>query len=109
MGKHRSLVPDIESLVRSSRVSAGSLRLRGVPAILAGTGFVILASGVARMLERAATLLPETLREMRELWTAVSAERRGLRPQPAPAESLASPFGQAAAGGDGTGAKRAQR
>jgi hypothetical protein len=109
MGKRRSLIPDVNSLVRSSRVSAGSLRLRGVPAILAGAGFVILSAGLAKMLERAVALLPETLREARELWNAVSAERRGLRGQPATAESLASPFGQVAAGAEGTGAKRAQR
>jgi hypothetical protein len=109
MGKRRSLVPNVEAIVRASRISAGAVRLRGVPAILAGAGFMILAAGVARMLERAVALLPETLREARELWLSVNAERRSLRTQPAAAESLAAPFGQVAAGADGSGAKRAQR
>jgi hypothetical protein len=109
MGNRRSFVPNLESMARSSRISAGSLRLRGVPAILAGVGFVVLSAGVAKMLDRAVTLLPETLREIRELWNCVSAERRALRAPSAPAESLANPFGQGAAGADAMGAKRAQR
>ena len=109
MGRHHSPFLDVGSIVRASRISAGKVRLRGVPAILAGAGFVILAAGVAKMLERAVMLLPETLREARELWNSVAEERRALRPQPAPGESLTGPFGQVGAGADAGGAKRAQR
>jgi hypothetical protein len=117
MGKRRShlaklestVLAHVETIVRASRFSAGSLRLRGVPAILGGVGLVIVSAGVASMLDRAVALLPETLREIRELWKCVSAERRALRAQSAPAESLANPFGQGAAGADATGAKRAGR
>ncbi|MGP6189219.1 MAG: hypothetical protein ACLPSH_03920 [Vulcanimicrobiaceae bacterium] len=109
MGKRRSLFADVKAMARASRISAGSLSLRGVPAILAGVSFVIFAAGIAKMLDRSVALLPETLREIRELWNCVSVERRALRAQAAPAESLANPFGQRPAGAEVTEAKRAGR
>jgi hypothetical protein len=108
MGKQRSPFPDLESLVRSSRLSLGPWRMRGVPAILAGVGFVILASGIARALERGVGLLPESLRQARKLWKSLRAERRSLRAR-AGAESLSGPIGAVLAGAEGSGAKRAQR
>jgi hypothetical protein len=81
VGRLPSLFPDVESLVRASRVAAGkSVRVRGIPAVLAGVALVILAAGAARALEGAGTTLPETLRELRALWKAVGDERRELRP-----------------------------
>ena len=81
MNRLRPLFPDVESLVRSSRIVAGeSVRIRGVPAVLAGVALIVLAAGAAKALERAATALPETLRELPALWKAVGGERRELRP-----------------------------
>jgi hypothetical protein len=77
----RPLFPDVESLVRSSRIAAGkSVRVRGVPAVLAGVALIVLAAGTAKALERAATALPETLHELRALWKGLGCERRELRP-----------------------------
>jgi sulfite exporter TauE/SafE len=77
----RPFFPDVESLVRSSRIAAGkSVRVRGVPAVLAGVALIVLATGAAKALERAATALPETLRELQALWKGIGCERRELRP-----------------------------
>jgi hypothetical protein len=49
-----------------------------VPAILGGVAVVIAAAGVVRFVERAAPMLPEGLRELRELWKTVCGERPEL-------------------------------
>ena len=63
MNRLRPFFPDVESLVRSSRIVAGKS-----------------VAGAAKALERAATALPETLRELPALWKAGGGERRELRP-----------------------------
>ncbi len=70
---------DLRSVIRASRFCVGKhVRIRGVPAILAGSATIVLAAGVARSLERAATIVPKTLRETRELWLAVRGDQPRL-------------------------------
>jgi hypothetical protein len=70
----------IVALVRGSRLGAGPLSARGVPAILLGAAAIVISAGVAKALERGAGMLPETLRATRELLLAIRGERRELRP-----------------------------
>jgi len=72
---------DSETLVRGSRIKLGkSVRIAGVPAILVGVACIVAVSGAMNVLEKAAPMLPETLREARELWRSVRSERRELNP-----------------------------
>jgi hypothetical protein len=57
-------------------IQLGPLRATGVPAILIGVTGIVLASGVAAALSKAAPRLPETLSEARGLAEA-------LKPAPA--------------------------
>jgi hypothetical protein len=71
----------LESLVRSSKIKIGKrVRVQGVPAILSGVAIVIAAAGTFRFVERAAPMLLEGLREVRELWKTVRGERPELNP-----------------------------
>jgi hypothetical protein len=71
----------LDSLVRSSKIKIGKrVRVQGVPAILSGVAVVIAAAGIVRFVERAAPMLPEGLREVRELWKTVRGERPELNP-----------------------------
>ena len=68
-------------MVRRSRVRLGKNRFSGVPAILIGSAAIVLAAGVTAALSKAATAMPEMIRETRELWLAVNGGgRRRLEP-----------------------------
>jgi hypothetical protein len=66
------------SFVRDSRFRFGRLQARGVPSILLGVSALVLAAGASTALRKAATLLPETLREARHFWLAVREPRLEL-------------------------------
>ncbi|HMD03432.1 MAG TPA: hypothetical protein VKG44_10765 [Candidatus Baltobacteraceae bacterium] len=69
----------VDTVMRLSRIRVGKhVRVQGAPAILAGVATVILASGLVRFIDRAAPMLPEGLREARELFKAVRGERPEL-------------------------------
>jgi len=71
----------VESVLRGSKIRIGKrIRLQGAPAILGGIAVVIVAAGVVRFVEQAAPMLPEGLREVRELWKTVRGERPELNP-----------------------------
>ena len=68
---------DALPLLNSSRVSLGKhFRARGIPAVLLGASTIVLASGVSAALQKAMTILPESLREARSFWLAIRADRR---------------------------------
>jgi hypothetical protein len=67
---------DPARVLRASRLRIGRVRAMGVPAILIGVAGIILAAGVARSLGTVAPMLPETLREMKNLLEA----RRDIQP-----------------------------
>ena len=66
---------DLRPLAKSSRLRYGTFETRGVPAILIGVAAIVLAVGASETAQRAATSLPETLREARLLWTTFRAAR----------------------------------
>ncbi|MBD5603832.1 MAG: hypothetical protein IAI48_01865 [Candidatus Eremiobacteraeota bacterium] len=68
----------LQPLIAASRVRVGSVRIRGVPAILCGVAAIVAAAGASAALQRVATIVPETLREARLLWIAVRADRPGM-------------------------------
>ena len=72
---------DSETLVRGSRIRLGkNVRLVGVPAILVGVACIVAAGGAMAVLKKAAPILPDTLREARELWRTIRGDRRELNP-----------------------------
>ena len=72
---------DSETLARGSRIRWGkNVRIVGVPAILVGVACIVGAAGAMKALEKAAPLLPETLREARDLWRTIRNDRRELSP-----------------------------
>jgi hypothetical protein len=79
--RSRSLIEAIglDSIVRVSKIRIGKrVRIQGVPAILSGLAVVVLATGVVRFVELAAPMLPEGLREVRELLKTARGERPEL-------------------------------
>ncbi len=56
---------------KSFTIEVGPLRATGVPAVLIGVTGIVLASGVAAALSKAAPRLPETLSEARGLAEAM--------------------------------------
>jgi hypothetical protein len=68
---------DPARFLRASKLRVGSLRAQGVPAILLGVATIVLAAGAARSLSSVAPMLPETLRETKNL---LEATRRDPRP-----------------------------
>jgi hypothetical protein len=62
----------------TSSLAIGPVRATGVPAILVGVCGIVLASGVAAVLSRAAGRLPETLREANGLAQTIRGERPRL-------------------------------
>lgn len=83
MAKHRSplaalALVDPRPLAKSSRLQMGTLRARGVPAILLGVASIVVATGLAAALRRSASMLPETLREARFLLTTARGTRGEL-------------------------------
>ncbi len=72
---------DAEPLARGSRIKLGkNVRVAGVPAILFGVAAIVLAAGAMAALQKTAPLLPETLREARNLWNSIRGDRRELNP-----------------------------
>jgi hypothetical protein len=72
---------DPETIARGARIRFGkNIRFQGVPAILVGVACIIAAGGAMTVLEKAAPILPDTLREARELWKTVRGDRRELNP-----------------------------
>lgn len=72
---------DSETLVSGSRIRFGKdVRFRGIPAILVGVAFIVAAAGATAALERAAPILPDMLREARELWKTLRGDRHELNP-----------------------------
>jgi hypothetical protein len=68
-------------LLASSRVSLGKrFRARGIPAVLFGAATIVLAAGVSSALQRAMTILPESLREARSFWLAIREDRHERLP-----------------------------
>ena len=65
----------LRPLVASSRLSVGPIAARGTASILLAAAGIVLAAGASSALERAATALPESLREARLLWLSVRAAR----------------------------------
>jgi len=61
----------LERSYKSFSIQIGPLRATGVPAILIGVTGIVLASGVASALTKAAPRLPETLGEARGLAEAL--------------------------------------
>jgi hypothetical protein len=80
MAKARSFLAlfDAKPLVKASRLRVGKLETRGVPAILLGVAAIVAARGVAAALYRAASVLPDSLREARELLLAARSRREML-------------------------------
>jgi hypothetical protein len=72
---------DLKPLVRGARIRLGSdIRFSGVPAILIGVACIVAAAGAAGVLRVAIPLLPDTIREGRELLKTIRAGRRELNP-----------------------------
>jgi hypothetical protein len=83
MSKKRSGIDFLElldsrALAKSSRLRAGKVQARGVPAILLGVASIVVATGLASALRRSAAMLPETLREARFLLVAMRGARGEL-------------------------------
>jgi hypothetical protein len=70
----------LERMVRRSRVRIGKNRFTGLPAVLAGVAVIVAAAGVTAAMSKAATALPDLVRETRELYLAVNGGRRRLEP-----------------------------
>ena len=70
---------DAARALRASRLRFGRVRAVGVPAILIGVAGVILAAGVSRSVRTIAPMLPETLRELKNLVDA-GRDKRTLKP-----------------------------
>jgi hypothetical protein len=81
MRPSQSTLALLDALLRASRVTVGKrLRARGIPAVLLGASAIVLASGVSTALQRAMTILPESLREARSFWLAIRDDRRERLP-----------------------------
>ncbi len=70
---------DPADVLRASRLRIGKVRAMGVPAILIGVAGIILAAGTARSLRTIAPMLPETLREIKNVIDA-GRDARTLKP-----------------------------
>jgi hypothetical protein len=66
----------LERIVRRSRVRLGKSKFTGLPAIFIGVAAVVTAAGVTAAMGKAATALPEMVRETRELLTVLNGGRR---------------------------------
>jgi hypothetical protein len=69
---------DPRPILKYSRLRYGRFEARGVPAILFGVAAIVVATGVAAGVRRAASLIPETLREARDFWRVARAPRPEL-------------------------------
>jgi hypothetical protein len=54
-------------LVRGFKIEVGEIRAQGPPAIIVAVSGLVLATGLVRLLNQNATVLPETLREAKAL------------------------------------------
>lgn len=71
---------DPARVLRASTIRVGSIRVRGVPAILLGVSAVVVAAGSMRALRVAAPTLADSLREAKNLVDALRADRKRLGP-----------------------------
>jgi hypothetical protein len=69
---------DVKPLLKRSRLRLGPLDARGVPAILLGVAAIVAARGASAALYKGAAILPESLREARQLWLALRTQREML-------------------------------
>ena len=67
---------DVTRMVDASRVRLGALRMRGVPAVLAGVATIVLAVGATRAVTAVAFGIPDAARASR----IAMRERPELRP-----------------------------
>jgi hypothetical protein len=74
------MIIDAARMLRASKIRVGTLRASGVPAILLGISTVIVALGAARSLAALAPMLPETLRETKNLIETTKRDARLLTP-----------------------------
>ena len=70
---------DAARVMRASRLRVGRVRAMGLPAILLGVAGVFVAAGLARSFRTMAPMLPETLRELKNLVDA-GRDARTLKP-----------------------------
>jgi hypothetical protein len=70
---------DAARVLRASRLRIGRVKAMGVPAILFGVAGIVLATGVARSFRTIAPMLPETIRELKNLVDA-GRDARTLKP-----------------------------
>ena len=71
--------PDMARILRASNLRLGTLRARGVPAILLGSAAIVIAAGTVRALRAAAPSLADSLREATKLVEALRSDREQRR------------------------------
>jgi hypothetical protein len=71
---------DPARVLRASKLRFGGFRATGLPAILLGVSAVVLAGGVARSLSAFVPMLPETLRETKNVIETAKRDGRLLTP-----------------------------
>ena len=67
-------------LVRGFKLEVGELRAQGPPAMVLAFGGVVLAAGLVRLLTQNAAVLPETLREAKNLVDSLRGDSRARLP-----------------------------
>jgi len=63
-------------LVRGFKIEVGELRAQGPPAMIIAFGGVVLVAGLVRLLNQNAAVLPETLREAKNLVDSLRGDSR---------------------------------
>jgi hypothetical protein len=71
---------DAVRILQASKFRVGGFRAAGAPAILLGVSAVVLAVGVARSLAAFVPMLPETLRETKNVIETAKRDGRLLTP-----------------------------
>ncbi|MBV9277168.1 MAG: hypothetical protein JOZ97_02930 [Candidatus Eremiobacteraeota bacterium] len=70
----------LSRLVRGFNIEIGELRAQGPPAMIVAFGGVVLAAGLVRLLTQNAAVLPETLREAKNLVDSLRGDSRTRLP-----------------------------
>jgi len=70
----------LSRLVRGFKIEIGELRAQGPPAMVVAFGGVVLAAGLVRLLTQNAAVLPETLREAKNLVDSLRGDSRARLP-----------------------------
>jgi len=76
----RAVFKGIARMGTTYTLEVGPIRATGVPAILLGAAGITVAAGVAAMLSRAGSRLPETLHEAQGLAQTLRGDRPRLNP-----------------------------